>query len=494
MDEAKWLLTRRRHAPSQQELADLPVEMEDVDELLALDARRRRNIPSLEALARLTFDEQRFIYRQDWLDMRERIKDDPLNHWRADMARPPAPGVEDGPARLPKCTTGVKLLTRGCNHNQAIVLRCGKPTCIDCSEIKAAEERARWLPVLAEMKHPKQLVLAVKSLPAAIPSLDLLAKCNRRFMELRLGQRSRARYLKLSHEFIEAHKAEFDAHHDEDQKCFSAKRWHWSVDRFWLVEVPELERQRRHDVLASKDPKQSKSKAAQALKVRHLLYGFRSLEVTWDPFSGFHPHYHTATGGRTEKDGRFLPWPAVMVLWMTACTVKGECFAAFADPDEPMDDGQVLGRTAHISKIGNPAQLIKYMTKHQNYKDPEAAAAKGLTPLPPIKLQELEEALHGRKHIWPYGNAKPAELPKHPCPGCKDIECQCHMGEDLHTYCGDDVWKSQDGERLFQIERWPDGGLTWRGLPAPLLDPLGDCATLGLPLGPPIAAESRAGP
>jgi hypothetical protein len=457
----------------------------ETDEALWLLRRRRRAAPGAEAIDELPLELARYIYRQNYLDWQERLKADGEKQWRFDMAMLPAPGVEDGPAGLARCTTGIKLLTRGCNHNQAIVLRCRKHTCPHCSQIRSSEDRARWLPVLASMKHPKQIVLAVKSLSVAIPSLDLLAKCFRRFCELRLGKRSRAKYKKLSLEFIEEHRAEFDANHNQDQKRFSADRWIRSIERFWNVDVPALERKRRQDVLASKDPKQSKSEAAQALKVRHMLFGFRALEVTGNVFSGWHPHYHSAT------DGGFLPFPALMVLWMAACTVGGECFAAFADPDEPMPDGQVLGRTAHISAITKPAELLKYVTKHQHYDDPGAAAG---VALPPLMQQELDEALHGRKHIWPLGKAKPAELPKHPCPGCSDPECTCHMGENLHTYCGNDVWQSEDGQRLFQVERFEAGGLTWHGLSSPLFNSLEDCATVPMALTFPIPARDGPAP
>jgi hypothetical protein len=233
-----------------------------------------------------------------------------------------------------------------------------------------------------------------------------------------------------------------------------------------------------------------KSKSAQTLKVRHILYGLRSLEFTHNIFSGWHPHAHC---GVDLVDGGFLPFPALAVLWQKACTVQGESFAAFADPDEELQPGHVLGRTAHISAVRDVRELLKYVTKHQAYDDPDAAAA---VALPSEKVAELREVCHARKRVWPIGPRgmmRPRPAPRLPCPGCQETECKCRTGgEVLRVYLGGDRWRSQDGERCFQIERRAEGGLVWRGLPSPLLDTTGNLPTEQLALG--AGSGARAGP
>lgn len=428
-------------------------------------APTRRNEPRM-------VDLMKYVHHQDTLDWKASIAANPEYRWRTWMTAPSVPSVSDGPARLGSCTTGLMLLSRKCGHNQVVPIGCGLPTCPECERRRSQKVIARWSPTFAKMKHPKMLVLAMKSSAVLIRGREILAKCYDRFQNLRLGRVARRRLKQATLDLIEELRPQLDANHNADQKRFSADKFIRSCNRFWDVDVPQLERAKIARVLAAEE---SPTKNKLAMKVRDLFYGVRGLEVTENIFSGWHPHYHIAF------DGPFIPWPAVMALWQRACTVNGECLAALADPDEKLEPGQVLGRTAHISALRDIREVLKYVTKHQDYKHPGAEHE----ALPGEKRTELIEGLHGVKRIRPLGGARPAAEEPAPCPGCDDTECKCHKGETLRTYLGGDIWRSSDGERLYQIERRPDVGLVWRGLaaePPPLLDTLGDWRTQPLPL------------
>jgi hypothetical protein len=436
------------------------------------------------------------------LDDRKKLVGD----WRAavDTSESHVNDRSDSKAGLPECAKGLKVFTRECGHKQAVVIRCGKPTCPDCERLRAAEAVARWGPIIEKMKHPKMLVLAVQSSQSLELAGALLEWAFARFMDLRIGGRNRAGYKLETQAFITEHAAEFDKHHAADNSRRSADQWRESCDRFWDDDIDNLWSQQRakaekqlaacnaelkldgrgslagqfmrFDVLrAKRDRAEARVRSFDdGIKVRDLLFGIRPLEVTWNAFSGWHPHYHLAI------DSIYLPFPAVLVLWMRACTISGGAsVAALADPDEDLQPGECFGRTAHISALRSPKEVLKYVTKHVDHRGELITAS-----LPAEKKQELEEYLKGKKRVWPIGNAKPKELPKAACPGCGDNTCKCDRGETVKDYCAADIWKTAGGDYL-RVLRVKGKGLVWErlavsdgGEAAPFSSHMGDCLTV----------------
>jgi hypothetical protein len=412
-----------------------------------------------------------------------------IDKWRADKEglRNIQDGKSDSKAGLPSCTQGVKLFSRECGHNQAVVMRCGRPVCPECEKIRAAESMAKWKPIMDAMRWPKMLVLAVKSDKNLIVAMALLFLCFARFLDLRIGARARARQRSAALDFVREHAAEFDKHHAEDPGRKSAAEWEKSVIQFFDRDLLNFEKgfkdrlkkaesvvlvlegqvrkgDGRQDgeyvAIVNDYVKASKRLVAiqkdferiqrDGLKIRDLLYGFRSLEVTHGE-AGWHPHFHCCV------DSMFLPFPAVVTWWMEASTIRGECFAAIGDPDEEKAEGDVVGRTAHISAIRDIKEVIKYVTKHQNY------AHDGTSELKGDELRELEAVLFRRKRVWPIGDCKPAELPKAPCPGCGTVGCKCQDRGTLTSYCAGDIWRGP-GEYT-RIRRDEKRGLMWEAMP-----------------------------
>lgn len=333
---------------------------------------------------------------------------------------------------VPSCAAGVKIFTRQCGHRQAVPIRCGKPTCPDCEPIRSAEAVYRWQPTIDAMAHPKMVVLAVQSDKVLEVAGRRLADCFARFMDLRIGGRKRGYYQSKTVEFITAHAAEFDNHHAEDPLRKNAAGWLESCEQFWTSDLSSLGKRKAH-------------RHPGGLKVRDLLKGIRSLEITWSPFTGWHPHFHMAA------DGIFIPFPALLMLWMEACTVDGKSLAVFGDPDDELAQGECIGRTAHISALRKPQEVLKYVTKHFDG---------GPHGLPNDRKHELEAYLHGKKRVWPIGDVKPRPLEKPICPSCKDPACKCDHGEILSQQADDGIWSTVDG-KYARIYRLPGLGLTW---------------------------------
>src|SRR5689334_18001514 len=145
------------------------------------------------------------------------------------------------PDELPKCALGIKIITRSCGHNQAIVLRCGLPVCTECERIRAEEERERWAQVIERMHSPTHWVFALRSDVSLAKAGGLLDKCFNRFLELRLGRASRKKYLVASLALLAEWRERFDRKHNENQSFPSSARIEKSIRRFWLSDVPTAE-------------------------------------------------------------------------------------------------------------------------------------------------------------------------------------------------------------------------------------------------------------
>lgn len=385
------------------------------------------------------------------------------------------PELIDREARpdVPKCAVGVKIFTRQCGHRQAVPVRCGKPTCPECERVRSVEAVFRWQPVIDAMVHPKMTVLAVKSDPVLEVAGRRLAECYARFLDLRIGGRKRGYFKAKTAEFIAAHAEEFDRHHAEDVHRKDTAGWLESCGKFWdrdldcvwgrkqgkaaqHLEALEVEVRSYAGVDGTlktyvrlqkrcETARRHVEALADGMKVRDLFTGVRSLDITWNAFTGWHPHFHLA------HDSIFIPFPALLALWMEACTVDGKSVAAFVDPDEELKPGECIGRTAHISALRKPQEVLKYVTKHVDG---------GPHALPDEKKGELEAYLHGKKRIWPLGNARPRELEKAPCPSCKHSDCKCDHGEVLGRHLGDGIWSSCEG-RYARVYRLRGLGLTW---------------------------------
>jgi hypothetical protein len=284
------------------------------------------------------------------------------------------------------------------------------------------------------------IVLAVVSNVVLAVAAKNLAKCFTRFMDLRIGGRQRPYFKQKTIDFVEAHKAEFDANHEKDPASKDAAAWLVSCARFWdndlamLARVLKAKRRRR-----ALDP-------STGMKVRDLFYGLRSLDITWNPMTGgWHPHLHLLV------DSVYIPFPALLMLWVEACTINDCSMAAFGDPDDVLEPGQSIGQTAHVSALRKPQEVLKYVTK--NF-DGSANA------LPHAQKDELVAFLYRKKRVWPVGKANPRKLGT-TSPKCKDPNCKCGSRVSFTQKTLDaDVWGTADG-RHARFYRVKGLGLTW---------------------------------
>lgn len=401
------------------------------------------------------------------------------------------------PAVAPKreyCVVGVVTLLSGCGHKPAALIGCGRIDCSVCEANRARAERAAWGPVVRGMEKAKMLVLARKSEGDLERANANLKKAFEKFMDKRLGVRARETLLRQVGRFVWEHRAEFNRNHADGSGRRSAREWLTSCKKFLREGLPKFERKDRKRRLRDAYRKEREAKELRDLgalqraivgkrtsnvytvKVRDLFFGFRSWEVTRNNERGlWHPHYHVTFDTRRKL---FIPWPVLVVLWMQAN--GGEEHITFGDPDDATDcDKDSLGRTAHVSRLRNVDEAIKYVCK------PNVIKTGG-----PAVVDELMKVVDRKKRIWPLGGAKPVTPEKLPCRFCGKPDCKWHKAAGkFDGKVSDDpdgrsqVWRNAVGEllRIFFVPSDPEtgrrAGWEWVLLP-PLLDSTG-----GLPDG-----------
>lgn len=322
-----------------------------------------------------------------------------------------------------------------CEHHQAIPILCSDPLCSHCERIKSTERGRRWFPVVKRMRSPRMITLTIPNGADPQECKERLQAAFRALLELRVGTRNINKLCDAAAEFAKRHFTDQLLNNQVNSvQCQEAITRHTnSINRFRIS---------------------IKKRAGQWPKMRHLIGpGFASLEVTYNPETGYHFHRHLCT------DGQFIPWAFLCVAWLKV-----------TDNQASITDIRSIDQTEEGLQ-----EVVKYVTKGWD--------------IPEDEKPSLAAALRGVKRIWPLGGAKP-EKPIKLCPYCKDLSCKATMGAPCHLLEAGECWGSKYqifetegvGAVKFIVIRWVTGELD----EVPLLDTLRVCAAFEhSPGGPP---------
>jgi hypothetical protein len=313
------------------------------------------------------------------------------------------------------------LLVQSCGAGRAVPLDCGDPLCVDCERQRAKDRRDKWEPVLKGMRSPRMITLTIKSGAVLEERIRTLQGSFTRFLDLRLGPRNMGDLGDQGIKFVRSHYRDKLKKGDitGDVLANHLETWTGRIERFKGTI-------NRHHGLKGKWP-----------RMRDLIgEGFASLEITWSPGVGWHPHRHLAV------DGQFIPWPVLCAAWIKATKGEGKIV-----------DIKILDR--------NPKSIletIKYVTKSWE--------------VPGDKRDEFRSAVRGLKRIWPLGGAKPS-IPDKVCPYCHDPACGSHL-----VGLGQEVKRGKVGESeimILQVEGDRHAfvleiGTGWRSIPLYLIN------------------------
>ena len=265
----------------------------------------------------------------------------------------------------PECPTGIIAFKRTCGHQQAVVMKCGSPLCAECERERIARIVERWTEPLEALPSLKLMTLTIRNGEEAAERLKVLDTSFRKLMDFRLGRTNLRRLKKRVFRFISQwEEKEIKTPEQAEQLRRSVESW------FTYIE--------RQEKLNGK-----------SFKVRKLLKGLSSLEVTYDEDTKWHPHRHLIVSMR------YMPQIILTVLWQWA--TEGQ--------------GQIVDIRAVKDIAGGLRETIKYTVK-------------GLT-IPEEKEEELLKALFRKKRVWVIGRIKPKPEDPKPCPGCERTDCNC---------------------------------------------------------------------
>jgi len=142
----------------------------------------------------------------------------------------------------------------------------------------------------------------------------------------------------------------------------------------------------------------AQEKRGRSFKLRALLKGLSSLEITYSRDTGtWHAHRHLIVSMP------YLPQIVLSTLWRMATK----------------NDGQIVDVRAITDVESGVTEALKYVTK--SWEIPETGPDLFGRPDP---QEELLTALKGKKRTWVLGRIKPIEAPKI-CAGCGKEECSC---------------------------------------------------------------------
>lgn len=310
-------------------------------------------------------------------------------------------------------------LRYGCGIGRMIPQDCGDPLCIECERNRARDRQKKWLPVLESMKSPRMLTLTIKNGSDLAERIRLLQVSFRHLLDLRIGARNLAGLKHEAMQWLTGHLVKlYEA--GEITEIESSSRW-----RQWESSLERFEN----------DVRLYHAKKNKWPRMRDLIgRGFATLEITRGN-DGWHPHRHLVS------DGRFIPWPLLVVGWIRATDGAGEIV-----------DIRAMGKTQKDIK-----EAAKYVTKA--WQIPEEYHA------------EFRQAIRGLKRVWPLGGATPAEI-ETICPFCGDPACHARM-----LGIGEEFERGKVGESDLVILRMaprefmafiksPDG---WRSIPLDLI-------------------------
>jgi hypothetical protein len=274
----------------------------------------------------------------------------------------------------PECPTGYLALKRGCGHAQAVALTCKSPLCPVCEKARAQRVQRRWIPTLKTLPQLKLLTLTIANGPDLAERLSVLDRSFRRLLDIRIGRNNRR---KIEREVAREIKHLIQAGSITSE---TGEAWSRSVAR-WLKAVDHAQEKR-----------------GRSFKLRALLKGLSSLEITYNKETGtWHAHRHLIISMP------YLPQIVLSTLWRIATK----------------NDGQIVDVRAIEDVETGVQEALKYVTKAWEIPDtgPDLFGK-------PDPQEELLKALKGKKRTWVLGRIKPVEQPK-VCAGCGKEECSC---------------------------------------------------------------------
>lgn len=264
-----------------------------------------------------------------------------------------------------ECPSGIIAFKRTCGHQQAVVMKCGSPLCAECERERIAHIVERWTEPLEALPTLKMMTLTIRNGEHLSERLKVLDTSFRKLMDFRLGRNNRTRLKKRVSGVINRwEEKEIKTSEQAQQLRASVESW-----------IAYIERQEKLN--------------GKSFKIRKLLKGLSSLEVTYDETTKWHPHRHLIVSMR------YIPQIVLSVLWQWATEGQGQIVDIRAVKD--VKDGL--------------RETIKYTVK-------------GLT-IPEDKEQELIKALFRKKRVWVIGRVKPKPEEPKPCPDCNRTDCTC---------------------------------------------------------------------
>ena len=197
--------------------------------------------------------------------------------------------------------------------------------------------------------------------------LKVLDTAFRNLLDIRLGRNNRKKIQRLVFAKITDLKATGSITEE------TAEQWQTSTAR-WLKMVEN-----------------AADKKGESFKLRKLLKGLSSLEVTYNAEADtWHAHRHLIISMP------YMPQIVLGELWSQATNGQGK----------------VVDIRAITDVESGVTEAIKYTTKGWE--------------IPEEKEAELLAALKGKKRTWVIGRIKPQDEEPKPCPDCNEVDCKCH--------------------------------------------------------------------
>lgn len=265
------------------------------------------------------------------------------------------------------CPTGFIAFKRDCGHKQAIPIKCKSPLCPNCERARAQRVQRRWIATLKTLPELKFMTLTIVSGKNLAERLQVLDTAFRSLLDTRLGRNNRHKIQRIVFAKIESLRTSQAITED------TAQAWQSSTVR-WLKMVEKAE-----------------AKRGKSFKLRKLLKGLSSLEITDNSETNeWHAHRHLILSMP------YMPQIVLSELWNLATNGQG----------------QIVDIRAITNVETGILEAVKYVTKGWEIREERA--------------DELLTALKGKKRTWVIGRIKPQEDEPKPCPDCNEIECKCH--------------------------------------------------------------------
>ena len=224
----------------------------------------------------------------------------------------------------------------------------------------------RWLHTLEVLPNLKLMTLTIRNGSDLAERLALLDTSFRKLLDFRIGRNNRGKIERKVNTYVNDLLANRSISEEQAQK------WLNSTTN-WLNFITKQE-----------------AKQGQSFKLRKLLKGLSSLEVTYNAEGEtWHAHRHLILSMQ------YIPQIVLTVLWQMATK----------------QEGKIVDIRAIKDVKSGLREAIKYTTKAWE--------------IPEDKADELLKALKGKKRTWVIGRIKPQEEEPAKCPGCNQTDCKC---------------------------------------------------------------------